>query len=292
MLTNRPDGDAFESLSAVIPGGSGITLVGGSYNPATGTLAFDGQRDEGRTTRHCSPRSATTTPRTRPTRSTGSSRSPSTTATPTRPPGPPWSRSSRSTSPPEVDLDTGTAGNDSSASFTEDCPAVTVAPNATVTDTDDTDMEAATVVLTTRPDGNAVESLTRRPSPVAAASPSSARCYDQATGTLTFTGTSSKANYATLLGSIQYDNSSDTPTTTRPHGDVQGQRRARRLGAPHRDGLGGRGQRRPDGRPGQHPRRHRLDRDLHRGRRRRVAGLRTPRSPTSTTPTWRRRRSR
>ena len=87
-----------------------------------------------------------------------------------------------------------------------------MAPAPAITDTDDTNMEGATVVLTTRPDGNGQESLTFT---IPGGSGISAGAgYDAATGTLTFTGTPSKANYATLLGSIQYANSSDTPTTT------------------------------------------------------------------------------
>lgn len=206
-LTSRPDGSA-ESLSFTSPAGSGIT---GTYAAATGVLALTGtatsaqyaaaiasvRYDNTANPPNAADRTVTVVV------NDGDTDSNSTTATVQVVP---------LNVPPDLDLDTATADNDATASFVEDGPAVGVAPNPSITDTDDTDMEGATVVLTSRPDGNGNESLTFTiPGGSGITAPGG---YDPATGTITFTGTSSKANYAALLGSVAYADSSDTPATT------------------------------------------------------------------------------
>ena len=213
VLTNRPDGDAFESLSATIPGGSGIT--GGTYVPATGTMSFTGSASEADyTALVASIRYDNTKPLPNAAdriitvvANDGDVDSATSTATVQVVP---------INVPPDLDLDTGTGGNDSTASFVENGPAVAVAPAPAITDTDDTDMEGATVVLTARPDGNAAESLTFTIPGGSGISAGSG--YDAATGTLTFTGTSSKANYEALLGSVQLRQHLGHPDHHRAHG--------------------------------------------------------------------------
>jgi VCBS repeat-containing protein len=113
---------------------------------------------------------------------------------------------------PVVDLDSGTAGNDSAATFNETNPhtgtGVLIAPNATVTDIDDTTIESLTVVLTNRPDGDALESLSAT---IPGGSGITGGTYVPATGALSFTGSSSKTNYAALIASIRYDNTQALP---------------------------------------------------------------------------------
>jgi hypothetical protein len=111
---------------------------------------------------------------------------------------------------PVTDLNgTGTAGFDTTASFTEDSPAASVAPNTDLTDVDDTNLESATITLTNHPDG-AAESLavTTTGTSITASS------YNSGTGVLTLSGSDTKANYQQVIRSLTYDNSSDTPDTT------------------------------------------------------------------------------
>ena len=112
---------------------------------------------------------------------------------------------------PKADLDTGTGGIDSTATFLETSPhtgtGVLIAPNGAVTDIDDTNIESMTVVLTNRPDGDAFETLSATlPSGITGT-------YVPATGTFAFTGTATKAAYTTLLTSIRYDNTKAVPNT-------------------------------------------------------------------------------
>src|SRR5204863_3829416 len=55
---------------------------------------------------------------------------------------------------PVTDLNgTGNAGFDTTAAFTEDSPAASVAPNADLTDVDNTSLASATITLTNPLDG-------------------------------------------------------------------------------------------------------------------------------------------
>ncbi|MEY2569744.1 MAG: hypothetical protein QOE63_94, partial [Acidimicrobiaceae bacterium] len=111
---------------------------------------------------------------------------------------------------PVVDLNgTGTAGFDTTASFTEDSPAVNVAPTTDLTDVDDTNLEAATITLTNHPNGaSELLSVTTAGTSIIASS------YNSGTGVLTLSGTDTKAHYQTVIRSLKYDNSSNTPDTT------------------------------------------------------------------------------
>lgn len=111
--------------------------------------------------------------------------------------------------PPVVDLNGGAGGIDVAAAFTEDSGGVTLAPAATVSDVDDTNLESATITLTNRPDG-AAESLsvnTAGTSIVAAA-------YVPGTGVLALSGTDTLANYQQVIRTAKYNNTSQNPTTT------------------------------------------------------------------------------
>ncbi|HQR57915.1 MAG TPA: type I secretion C-terminal target domain-containing protein, partial [Azonexus sp.] len=119
---------------------------------------------------------------------------------------------------PVTDLNGAIAGTGNTASFTEQT-AVLIAPSATVTDVDSANLASMTVTLTGRPDGNAVESLSLNAAATAAAAGLTVS-YTAATGVLLISGSASKATYQTILQGIQYNNSSDTPTTTARNVDV------------------------------------------------------------------------
>ncbi|MER8753731.1 adhesin, partial [Mesorhizobium sp. M1050] len=112
---------------------------------------------------------------------------------------------------PVIDLNGAGAGNDATASFTEQTPLV-IAPLATVTDVDSANLTSLTATLTARPDGNGVESLSLNASATAAASGLTV-LYTASTGVLSITGSASQATYQTILDGIVYNNTSDTPTT-------------------------------------------------------------------------------
>jgi probable HAF family extracellular repeat protein len=83
---------------------------------------------------------------------------------------------------PVTDLNGAGAGNDNTASFTEQTP-VLIAPAATVTDVDSATLASLTATLTARPDGDAVESLSLNAAAAAlAAANSLAVTYTAATG--------------------------------------------------------------------------------------------------------------
>src|SRR6266480_3330744 len=111
-----------------------------------------------------------------------------------------------------LDLNGAGAGNDATASFTEQTP-LAIAPSATITDVDSANMASLTATLTARPDGNAVESLSLNAAATAAAAGLSVS-YTASTGVLSITGSASRATYQTILEGIVYNNTSDTPTTT------------------------------------------------------------------------------
>jgi hypothetical protein len=90
--------------------------------------------------------------------------------------------------------------------FTEDAGPLPLAPATTVTDSDDTDLQSATVSLAARPDG-AAETLAADTSGTSITAAYSA-------GVLTLTGTDTVAHYQQVLRTVTYDNSSDTPDTS------------------------------------------------------------------------------
>jgi VCBS repeat-containing protein len=117
--------------------------------------------------------------------------------------------------PPVLDLDTGTAGFDSEATFTEDSTPPSIAPNPSVTDIDaiDTHMESATVTLTD-PQNGGLESLTTSAAGLAG---TYTITYNSGAGVLSISGHGTKAEYATLLGRVTYNNTSNTPNTADRH---------------------------------------------------------------------------
>ncbi|MDP2242160.1 MAG: DUF4347 domain-containing protein [Burkholderiales bacterium] len=108
---------------------------------------------------------------------------------------------------PVVDLNAGGAGQDVTVAFTEQTP-VLIAPVATLADVDSANLASLTVTLTARPDGDAVESLS------ATVTGGLTVSYTAGTGVLSITGSATVATYQSILQSIRYDNTSETPTTT------------------------------------------------------------------------------
>ncbi len=113
---------------------------------------------------------------------------------------------------PVMDLNAGWGGNDATAAFTEQTP-VLIAPIATLSDADSANLSSLTVTLTARPDGYTVESLSLNSTAAAAASGLTVT-YTASTGVLSITGSASRATYETILQGIQYNNTSDMPTTS------------------------------------------------------------------------------
>jgi hypothetical protein len=118
---------------------------------------------------------------------------------------------------PETDLNGGSQGADNQANFIEQTP-VLIAPQSTVSD-DDADIQAMTLKLTDRPDGNGVESLGLNAAALLLASQNNLTVspYNPATGVITITGSASPAVYQAILRGIEYNNASDTPNTTDRH---------------------------------------------------------------------------
>jgi hypothetical protein len=95
----------------------------------------------------------------------------------------------------------------SSLSFTENGSNLNLCPLATINDADDSNMESATIDIT-----SALESTD-----VLAFNPGSTGIngsYDAGTGLLQLTGSATKANYQTALRSVTYRNTSENPNTT------------------------------------------------------------------------------
>ncbi|MDH4152735.1 MAG: tandem-95 repeat protein, partial [Nitrospira sp.] len=115
---------------------------------------------------------------------------------------------------PVVDLNGAGAGNNVTTAFTEQTPVV-IAPSGTLSDVDSANLTSLTATLTARPDGNAVESLSLNAAATTAATGAGLTVsYTASTGVLSITGSASTAVYQTILQGIQYNNTSDTPTTT------------------------------------------------------------------------------
>ena len=110
---------------------------------------------------------------------------------------------------PVLDLDNTQPGSDASAGFAEDGGPVTLAPNAAVSDADDTNLASATVTLTNRPDG-AAELLTVDTSGTSI----TADAYVPGTGVLLLHGSDTLADYQQVLRTLAYRDTSDTPATS------------------------------------------------------------------------------
>ncbi|MBI5924824.1 MAG: DUF4347 domain-containing protein, partial [Aquabacterium sp.] len=114
--------------------------------------------------------------------------------------------------PPSLDLDASGAGSNFSTTFTENGAAVKIADtDASVTagsNTISTNLSAMTVTISNLFDGTA-ESLA-----ATTAGTNITASYDSGTGVLSLTGSDTAANYQTVLRTVTYSNTDDTPTTT------------------------------------------------------------------------------
>ena len=110
--------------------------------------------------------------------------------------------------PPDLDLNGPVAGNDSTASFTEDGgPVFIMDSSGTVTDIDNTTLPSATITITNLLDGSheALAAVTTGTAITAS--------YNPSTGVLSLTGTDTVAHYQQVLRSATYNNDSQNPTT-------------------------------------------------------------------------------
>ncbi|MEM5552838.1 Ig-like domain-containing protein, partial [Pseudoalteromonas neustonica] len=115
---------------------------------------------------------------------------------------------------PDVDLNSGTGGNDNSVSFSEGSGALNIAPSATVTEADGDTITTITVSLTNDQDGN-VEGLNVTAAAQNALSGISGASDITLQDTITVTGaTASAAEVQTFLQNISYNNTSSSPNET------------------------------------------------------------------------------
>ncbi|MES2089529.1 MAG: DUF4347 domain-containing protein, partial [Pseudomonadota bacterium] len=121
--------------------------------------------------------------------------------------------------PPAVDLNGASSGINNTATLTEGGAAINIASAATITagtwSTDRLTAAATTltgmiVTLNTPQDGGAYEALN-----ATSLAGGITQSYNSSTGVLTLSGTTTAANYQSVLRSIQYSNTSNDPTTTR-----------------------------------------------------------------------------
>ena len=100
---------------------------------------------------------------------------------------------------------TTTAGN---LSYTENDPATVIDSGLTVTDTDSANLTGATVAIT-------AGFVSAQDTLAFATQLGITGNYNNGTGVLTLTGTTTVANYQTALRTVTYQNSSDNPTASR-----------------------------------------------------------------------------
>ena len=212
-LTARPDGNAVESLAlnaaaTTAASGAGLTV---SYTAGTGVLSITGSATKAvyqsilQGILYNDTSDTPTTSNRAITVVANDGATPSATQTVTL-------TVAAVNDAPVVDLNAGGAGQDVTTAFTEQTP-VLIAPAGTLADVDSANLTSLTVTLTTRPDGNAVESLALNAAATTAAGGLTVS-YTAATGVLSITGSATKATYQTILQGIQYNDTSDTPTTT------------------------------------------------------------------------------
>lgn len=97
-----------------------------------------------------------------------------------------------------------TAGG--TVSHTEGGAAVTIASALTITDSDDANIQSATISISSGFTAGDMLSVTTIPGVTSS--------YNSATGVLTISGTATKDQYQTILRSVQYYTTSDAPTAT------------------------------------------------------------------------------
>jgi len=122
---------------------------------------------------------------------------------------------------PTIDLDSdnssGAIGNNftnfyTPAAGTAANPAQTAAADFDVTISDDqTNIVAATIILTNRPDGNNVERLIIDSTAGGTVNGINASLYEATTGTITLTGIASTADYQAVISTLRYSNSNTNP---------------------------------------------------------------------------------
>lgn len=116
--------------------------------------------------------------------------------------------------PPTLDLNGASAGNDVTVHFTEQI-AELICPSGTITDTENDPVVSLTATLTSRPNGDGVESLALNSSATNAVFVAGLTAsYTSGTGVLLITGSASLGTYQTILQGILYSNISENPTTT------------------------------------------------------------------------------
>jgi VCBS repeat-containing protein len=113
-----------------------------------------------------------------------------------------------------TDLNGAEEGVDTLAAYLEHTP-VLIAPDAVIGDIDSPNLTSMTVTLTDRPDGDGAESLSLSNDAAAAALAAGLSwSYTAGTGVLSISGSASQAVYQTILNGIQYNNTSNSLTTT------------------------------------------------------------------------------
>ncbi|NDV24536.1 DUF4347 domain-containing protein [Desulfovibrio sp. JC022] len=110
---------------------------------------------------------------------------------------------------PVIDLNSSTAGTDSTATFAAGSSGVPIAADAIISDADTGDfLESMTVTLTSRLDGDSIESLGLDVAAATAATNAGLTVgYTADTGILSITGSASASVYQAVLRGVQYSNS-------------------------------------------------------------------------------------
>jgi len=109
---------------------------------------------------------------------------------------------------PTVDLNAGGGGIDVSRSFTEDGGAITIAPDAIVSDTDGDEIQTVTITLTNNLDGGSEALFLGSATNVTIAGSGST------TLTLSDTGTTTNTQFQAALQAVTYNNTSQDPNMT------------------------------------------------------------------------------
>ena len=109
---------------------------------------------------------------------------------------------------PALDLNGAGSGENEAVTFTEDGTAANLAPNATTSDTDDTNYEGATITLTNAQDSSA-ESIS-----VSNAGAPCVQITNNSSQAITLSGDCPSGDYQTVLRTATYSNTSETPNTT------------------------------------------------------------------------------
>lgn len=99
-----------------------------------------------------------------------------------------------------------------SSTYTQNRPVVVVAPTVTVTDTDDTLLESATVTISSIDRTHDLLTLTAAGQSAATTAGITITAYNPATGMLLLSGPATLAEYEAVLAGVQFSSSSGVPT--------------------------------------------------------------------------------